>query len=73
MRRIRIAAPAALLLVVFGSDGRLAGRGNGHDSSPSVALAMYFCQIWAGNEPPVTVRPWTFSMSLGVPSGFDSA
>ena len=39
------------------------GLGNGQESRPSVAFDMYFCQIWAGNEPPVTDLPWTLFMS----------
>ena len=47
---------------VPGTVGVAAGFGNAHDSRPSVALAMYFCQICAGNDPPVTDLPWTSSI-----------
>ena len=25
---------------------------------------MYWCQIWAGNVPPATAMPWTFSIGI---------
>jgi hypothetical protein len=57
---------------VPGVAGRSAGLGNGHESSPSVAFAMYLRQIWVGNEPPVTDVPCTDFMYRVLPSGLAS-
>ena len=37
-------------------------------STPPTAPRMYRCQMAAGNEPPVTCRPWTLSILRSVPS-----
>lgn len=45
------------------------GSRNSPVSTPSTAISMNRRQISAGNEPPVTRRPWTASMALVCPSG----
>lgn len=55
------------VVVVTGSrsseSGEAVNRGVGF--TPSRAFFITSEKIWAGNDPPVTARPWTLDIGLG--------